>query len=102
MPWYKLEVSHGPGHQSRGLPDDIYSEGPEYYSYFYYDYEISSPTALREEFKYLTRELDSPIGEMEWVDRLPDDVIEYKLEEYRGRLERAKEMIAILEDMKEK
>lgn len=85
MAWYKLHASHGPGHQSS---DEEYR---------WYDGKMDE--ALKREIWEdwcADLRLDWPIGDMKLVRKLPQEVRERKIEQYRWTMENAKEMLSVL------
>jgi len=87
MPWYKIDVSCGPGHMSHSV-EYIYSDTP------------LTAGAQKDEFHRYARQWDdgenSVVGEIKRVRRLPQDVRKQKILEYRRQGENALYMLRVL------
>lgn len=92
MPWYVFSAIHGPGHQSgsrKGRP-----EPPEHYHWFP---EPLSEIEREELWHTLASDLRNPKGDLTMIDKLPEDVRQAKLKEYKREVEGLKAMIEMLE-----
>lgn len=83
MPWYKVEARTGPGHQSH------------YLNYLWQDKRLTRQEALSL-FEDELRHRANPVGSVVAVRRLPAKVRDQKIAMYRGRIENASRMLAML------
>lgn len=86
MPWYKMEVSHGPGHMGRDVAYR-YQDGDEeltrdgYEDLFYHDIQYY---------------WEWPKFKFEKVDALPEEVRADKIRDYKSSITHAENMLVIL------
>lgn len=87
MPWYKFYAHHGPGHQS-------YDE-----NYEWYDEKLERAMKEQEWDYWVTHELwDSPIGDVLYVRRLPEEIRQGKIKYCEAEIEAAQAMLVRLKD----
>lgn len=86
MPWYKINITHGPGHHSRHI------------SYRYFEQPLSQ-AQRRDLWSYeLSQQFDWPIGSIKLVKKLPKEEIENQLERYELDIKRARIMLKMLRE----
>jgi hypothetical protein len=87
-----LDVAHGPGHQSghhkgRAFRDDDY----------HHAFAVLTREQKREWYEDLTRELESPVGQLRLVKKLPERIRKTKLSEYGALGKNARHVIRELQ-----
>lgn len=95
MPWYKVDVRHGPGHQSSGLP----GVGCGRYSYVYFN-KILTDEERKQEYDYLVEDLDYPMGEMTLVTELPPHELKWEIKQCKSRIAFERDKLKELQKMK--
>jgi len=85
MPWYRIPVSHGPGHQSKS-EDYRWSDKP------------MSKDEKEDWFNEYSSYMNYAIGKITIVKKLPKKVKEEKLWTYKARIKYAKQMLNILKE----
>lgn len=89
MSWYKIDVRHGPGHQSRTV------------EYKYIEDEwYTSEKAIEEDLKEMVIEdwWECPIGYITKLIELPEDVRQSKIRWYKDKIDVANKMLRMLYD----
>lgn len=85
MPWYRIKVDHGPGHQSS--TED----------YFWAD-KVLSKEEKEDHFNEFCDWMHDAIGKINMVKTLPSKVREIKIWANKSKIERANEILKVLEE----
>jgi hypothetical protein len=89
MPWYRVAISYGPGHQSRCE------------SYVYHDEQRLYPGGKQDLVHYVCEQEDIsadmyPVGKVKRVAKLPEDIRRKKIKECDMKIQNALRMKRIL------